>query len=208
MLIAGAGGHARELLFEWQQLSDEPLCFFDDTPGAKDSLYNSFKILHTLDEVRALFNKDNRFIIGVGKPTLRSSLCDKLETIGGRLSSLISKSSVIGSNGIQLEEGLNVMSGAILTTDIHIGKGTLIHIHSSIHHNCRVGEFCELSPGCRLLGGVQVGDFVSIGTGAILLPGIKVGSHVIIGAGSVVTKNVVTGQKVIGNPAKPLTPKQ
>lgn len=208
MLIAGAGGHARELLFEWQQLSDEPVYFFDDIPGAKDFMYERFNILHTLEEVRDLFKKDNRFIIGVGKPELRAALGNKLEEAGGNLCSIISKTSVIGSNGIRLEAGLNIMSGAVLTSDIQIGKGTLIHIHSSIHHDTKVGEFCELSPGCRLLGGVQVGDFVSIGTGAVVLPGVKVGSHVVIGAGSIVTKNIAVGQKVIGNPAKPLTPKQ
>jgi len=208
MLIAGAGGHARELLFEWEQLNKEPVSFFDDTPHAKDFLYDHFAIIHSQDAAAELFKTDKRFILGVGKPALRAALCEKLEKAGGTLTSLISTSALMGDRGIILGEGLNIMSGVVLTTDIQIGKGSLIHIHVSIHHDCHVGEFCELSPGCRLLGGVQVGSYVSIGTGAIIMPGIQIGNHAIIGAGSVVTKNVGPGQRVVGNPAKPLTPKQ
>jgi sugar O-acyltransferase (sialic acid O-acetyltransferase NeuD family) len=208
MLIAGAGGHARELLFEWQQTSQESVSFFDDTKNAKDFLYDQFNIIHSTNAAADLFKTDKRFILGIGKPALRAALCEKLEKAGGELTSLISRSALTGTRGIKLGEGLNIMSGAVLTADIQIGKGTLIHIHVSIHHDCHVGEFCELSPGCRLLGGVQVGSFVSIGTGAVILPGIKIGNHAIIGAGSVVTKNVGPGLRVIGNPAKPLSPKQ
>lgn len=202
MLIAGAGGHAREILFEWQQISPEPVFFYDDTGNAADQLFDQFGILHDHSEAAALFLQDPRFIIGVGNPSLRSAICEKLEAAGGKVTSLVSKNAVIGQREVMLGEGLNIMSGAVLTTGIHIGKGTLIHIHTSVHHDCRIGEFCEISPGCRILGKVVMGDRVSVGSAAVILPGIQIGSDAVIGAGAVVTRNVPAGARVKGVPAK------
>jgi sugar O-acyltransferase (sialic acid O-acetyltransferase NeuD family) len=202
MLIAGAGGHARELYFEWQQLTQENVCFFDDTRDAKGLIHDRFMVIQSINEAALLFKGDDRFILGVGKPSLRELLCHKLEEAGGELCSLISATALIGSEGIDLARGLNIMSGAVLTTGIKVGKGSLIHIHVSIHHDCKIGAFCELSPGCRLLGGVELEDRVSIGSGAVVLPGIRIGQDAVIGAGGVVTKNVPAGAVIKGVPAK------
>lgn len=65
-----------------------------------------------------------------------------------------------------------------------------------------MGSFCELSPGCHVLGKVQIGDLSSIGSGAVILPGVTIGAGVVVGAGAVVTKNVPDGAKIKGIPAK------
>lgn len=204
MLIAGAGGHAREILFEWQLISNEPIIFFDDTSISGNQVYGEFPIINTLELAAQVFEKKPAFIIGVGKPSLRNALCLKLEQAGGVATTIISKTAVIGNRNVILGEGLNIMSGVIMTTDIIIGKGVLIHTHTSIHHDCQVGDFSEISPGCRILGKVQLGAFVSVGAGAVILPGIKVGDRAVIGAGAVVNKDVAAGQKVVGVPANPI----
>lgn len=47
----------------------------------------------------------------------------------------------------------------------------------------------------------------AIGSNATILPGITIGEAAMVGAGSVVTKDVPDGATVVGNPAKPLTPR-
>jgi sugar O-acyltransferase (sialic acid O-acetyltransferase NeuD family) len=203
MIIIGAGGHAKEIFNELHSLSlSSDVVFFDNTPGAALTVLGS-PVLHTEAEVRAHFETDSRFIIGVGKPIHRRNLFEQFATWGGKATSVISTSAVLGKFEVQLADGLNIMQGALVTVSVQIGLGTLINAQASIHHDCKVGNFCELSPGCRLLGKVKVGNQVSIGAGAIVLPGVSIADNAVVGAGAVVTKNVEAGMLMIGIPARP-----
>jgi sugar O-acyltransferase (sialic acid O-acetyltransferase NeuD family) len=204
MVIAGAGGHAVEILsvFEENNFPND-IYFFDDMnskPGSK--LFNRFNILTSISEVQEIFKNDPDFVIGVGKPAVRKLLQDKLSNAGGRLQSVISAKADIGKYGVELGEGLNIMSGAVITARTLIGKGSLIHIHCSVHHDTVIGDYCELSPGCRILGGARIGAYTSVGAGAVILPGIQVGEYAVIGAGAVVTKNVADRTTAFGVPAQ------
>lgn len=204
MIIAGAGGHAIEILSVLSESDFQgEIYFFNDinsSPGT--SLFNKYKVLTTIDEVKDIFKSDPSFVIGVGKPKARKTLSDKLSGAGGELQSVISPSAKLGKHEVILDRGLNIMTGAVITNRARIGEGSLVHIHCSIHHDVEIGAYCELSPGCRILGGATIGSYVSVGAGAIVLPGIMVGDHAVIGAGAVVTKNVAASETVVGVPAK------
>jgi sugar O-acyltransferase (sialic acid O-acetyltransferase NeuD family) len=204
MIIAGAGGHAIEIsgILEENNFQGD-IHFFDDVKGVPGSkLFDQFNILISIKEAQQIFKSDPDFVIGVGKPAVRKIVHDKLIQAGGRLQSVNSCKASIGKQQVELGEGLNIMTGAVITARSIIGKGSLIHVHCSIHHDTIIGEYCELSPGCRILGNVRIGSYTSVGSGAVILPGIHVGDHAVIGAGAVVTKNVASGITVIGVPAQ------
>jgi sugar O-acyltransferase (sialic acid O-acetyltransferase NeuD family) len=204
MIVIGAGGHAKEVagvLKESVQLKN--LFFYDDvTENILPLVWNEFKVLRNAEEASRELKIDPRFVLGIGSPKLRHQLTVKFESLGGILTSSISPYARIGTHGVILGTGLNIMTNAVITEDIAIGKGTLIHIQSSLHHDSTVGEFCELLPGCHVLGKVSIGNFTSIGSGAVILPKIKIGNNVVVGAGAVVTKNLPDGVTVKGIPAK------
>jgi sugar O-acyltransferase (sialic acid O-acetyltransferase NeuD family) len=204
MIIAGAGGHAREIagiLAERNETGD--LFFFDDfATSLVPPIWGKFPVVQRAEEAKKIIAGDPRFIIGVGKPALRKKMYDKFIAWGGKPYSIISPHAQLGTFNVAIGEGQNIMTGAVLTQDIEIGTGCLIHIHVSIHHDCRVGDFCELSPGCRLLGKAKLGNLVSIGSGAVILPGISIGDEAVIGAGAVVTKDIAPGITVKGVPAR------
>ncbi len=204
MIVAGAGGHAKEIAGIFNDLNQiERVFFFDDkTLNGDEFIFNRFEIIKTDERVKAEFQNDARFVLGVGNPNVRRALAEKLSALGGILTSVISPFSRIGSFSVTLGEGLNIMTGAVITQQVIIGKGCLINCNAIIHHDCRIGDFCELSPGCILLGKVTVGDFSIIGAGAVVLPGVKIGNNAIIGAGAVVTKNVEENATVVGVPAR------
>jgi sugar O-acyltransferase (sialic acid O-acetyltransferase NeuD family) len=202
MVIAGAGGHAEEIVTElyWRGYKG-PLYFFDNTPGAKATLFD-LPVLHNEAAVRKALVTDNNFVIAVGKPAIRELMYNQFISWGASPYSLLSAHAIIGQYNILLGEGLNIMAGALITASVKIGTGTLVNSQASVHHNCVVGNFCELSPGCKILGKVTIGNNTTIGSNAVLLAGITIGCNVVIGAGSVVTKNVPDGAVVKGVPGR------
>ena len=167
-----------------------------------DIVGGRYPIIHSLEEAKRLFLKNNNFVLGVGKPLLRKKLSENLISVGGDLCSIISPFAQIGTVAVNIGIGVNIMTNAVITQNLTIGTGALIHVHCSVHHDTVIGDFSELSPGCRILGAASIGAFVSVGAGAIVLPGIKIEDHVIVGAGAVVTKHVKKGRTVMGVPAR------
>lgn len=204
MVIIGAGGHAKEVLGILAECGQEKdVCFFDNVSvSSPDMLFTLFPIIKSEPEIKAILRKAPEFILGIGKPAMRKKLAEEFRMWGGRLVSAVSPFARIGKYNVSLGDGLNIMTGAIITQDVVIGEGTLVHMNATIHHDCRVGSFCELSPGCHILGKAQIGDLSSIGSGAVVLPGVTIGAGVVVGAGAVVTKNVPDGAKIKGIPAK------
>ena len=204
MLIIGAGGHAKELLgiFHELNLMENLFCFDDVNKHMDNMLLGISPILKNEEEVKRLFRKDNNFVLGIGNPKLRYMLAQKFMRLGGRLTSIFSPDAKIGKLNVFLGEGLNVMAGAVITQNISLGVGTLVNASTTVHHDCRIGDYCELSPGCHLLGNVKMGARTFVGAGAVILPNVVIGSDVVIGAGAVVTKDIVNGMMVKGVPAK------
>ena len=89
-----------------------------------------------------------------------------------------------------------------------VGARTLLMKHVHIGHDAVIGDDCELAPGTVIGGHVKLGDSVRVGVNACVRPFINVGTGARIGAGAVVVKDVEPGAVVVGNPARPLPPKE
>ena len=200
MVIAGAGGHALEVLdvlFSLNFLIDE-VVFYDDY--SKETKFLGRKVLKTEKELKQYFIKDNRFCLGVGNPQLRKKLFDLMKANGGKHYSIISPFAVVSKSC--KNNGADIMANCFVSARTSLGLGTLINTASNIHHDVVIGEFDEISPSSVLLGNVIVKSFCSIGANSTILPKLEISDSVIIGAGSVVTNNVTRNQIVKGIPAK------
>jgi sugar O-acyltransferase (sialic acid O-acetyltransferase NeuD family) len=204
MIIVGAGGHAKEILgiLATQKKTKNVFLYDDVTENLPAALFKQFFILRNEKAAKAKLKDDPRFILGIGNPKFRYQLAEKFKTWGGTLTSIVSPTASIGKFNIKFGEGLNIMPQAVITEEVSIGTGTLVHIQASIHHDCIIGEYCEILPGSHILGNVIIGDYTSVGSGAVVLPKLTIGSGVTIGAGAVVTKNVASGLTVKGAPAR------
>jgi sugar O-acyltransferase (sialic acid O-acetyltransferase NeuD family) len=205
MIIFGAKGFAKEVLEVCLEKEDrDNIVFYDDvSTDLPDKLYNKFKIMRTLEEVEKYFKDiDNSFVLGIGGPALREMAWKKFTSIGGQPSSMISSSSRIGSFGVELGEGVNVMLNSVITNDVRIGKGVLINQISSIGHDVDIEDFVEVCPGVVISGRTKIGEFTFLGSNCTILPNISIGSNVIVGAGSVINRDIPNGCTVVGVPGK------
>jgi sugar O-acyltransferase (sialic acid O-acetyltransferase NeuD family) len=206
MMIVGAGGFARELLDVCiEAMSFHSLVFFDNVhQEGPHTLYSKYPILHSDAEAQRYFEQDVRFILGLGNPAHRKNLCEKMETLGGKATSVFSPKAVLGQHELFIDEGTNILHFASVANGSVVGKGCLIYHHAQITHDCKLGDFCEISPGAILLGGCSLGDGVQVGAHATILPGVHVGRCAVVGAGAVVTADVPENTCVVGVPARPL----
>lgn len=205
MLIVGAKGFAKEVLEIVHQLKQlGNLAFYDDiNDDVPEKLFGQFPVMRTTQEASVYFkNVDNQFTIGIGNPVLRKKLYDKFTSLGGKFTSTISPLAAIGSYDVQIGIGSNILSGSVFSNSNIIGKGCIIYYNSIITHDCKIGDFVEISPSVTLLGRCQIGSYTQIGSNATILPDIKIGKNVIIGAGSVVTKDIPDNCVAAGIPAK------
>jgi sugar O-acyltransferase (sialic acid O-acetyltransferase NeuD family) len=205
MIIVGAKGFAKELLEVCHQLGrTENLVFFDNVSSdLPEHLFGQFPILRSESEVKAHFeNYSKDFALGLGNPKLREKLAQQFFVWGGRLETLISPKASVGSFNNNIEAGVCVMTGSVLTNDIHIQKGVLINLNCTIGHDVTIGMFSEICPGVHVSGHVNIGKNCFIGTGAVILPGLTIGNYATVAAGAVVTKSIEEYQTVKGVPAR------
>lgn len=205
MLVVGAKGFAKEVLEILKQTSNlQDVVFYDDiNDDTEDLLFGEFPILKSTEAVSHRFSANkNTFTIGVGKPLLRYKLYKKFTQLGGIYMSTISPTSQIGSYGVKIGSGCNILPNSILSNSVTIGVGCLIYYNVMVTHDCVVDDFVELSPNAILLGNVYIGSFTQIGANSTILPNVKIGRNVVIGAGSIVTKDIPDNWLAYGVPAK------
>jgi sugar O-acyltransferase (sialic acid O-acetyltransferase NeuD family) len=206
MVIIGAKGFAKEVLeVIWQNRTFDEIAFFDNvSTDIHDLLYDRFRVLKNLEETIDYFKEKNdyRFTIGMGNPVNRYKMYQNFSEIGGVFTSTISPYARIGHFDNKIEEGCNIMTGVVITNSVEIRKGVLINLNCTIGHDCRIGEFVEMSPGTHISGQCTIGRFTVFGTNATVLPKVTIGENVIVGAGAVVTKDVPSNSLIVGLPGK------
>lgn len=201
MIVAGAGGHAFELLdILISEGKTDNLVFFDEI-NPRNLFQKKFPIIHSDEDVKAHFQQDPFFILGTGNPEVRHQFYHRFKNLGGELTSVKGKGIAFSNFSTGTEEA-DIFNLCFIGANTQIGKGCLINTGAQIHHEVKIGDFTEINPGAVLLGKVEVGSFSSIGANATILPKVKIGNNVIVGAGTVVTKDILDDVTVVGVPGK------
>lgn len=204
MVVAGAGGFAKQLIEAIPQHEHERLLFFDHDIKKKE-IFGKFKVIHSIKDVKKHFTEvDNRFCLGTGIPNIRLKMHELLIKIGGKLSSVVSEKVHISQFVNEIGEGVSILQGVVIEGDVTINDGALINLGASVAHGSTIGSFTELSPACHISGDCTIGSNCRLGTGAIVIPNITIGDNVTIGAGAVVTKNYGNNLVLVGVPALPV----
>lgn len=203
IVIAGAGGHGRELLWIARAcgIGDAVEGFVDE--GSPDR--------RALDRIEALGSRllgtpadvvgVDRYIAALGACAVRRAVTERLDGLGWTAVKLVHPDALVGPQ-VRLGDGTVIFPRCLVTTNVEIGAHTHLNAGVVVQHDSTLGEFVTLSPGVYVNGDVTIGDDVFVGTGAIITRGVSIGNGARIGAGAVVLNDVAPGALVVGAPAR------
>lgn len=200
LVMIGAGGHAA-VLAELLLAQGKALIAVvsPDSIKANSPLAALKKIDNDNDALSAYPPHEVDLVNGIGSipgNNTRFNVFNFFKTQGYYFPPVISSNAML-SKYLELEEGVQVMMGALIQTNVKIKKNSIINTGAIIEHDCIIGEHNHIAPGAVLCGGVVSENNVHIGTGAVIIQGLHIQQHAVIGAGTTVARNVSAEQKLI-----------
>ena len=107
---------------------------------------------------------------GVGNPATRERLLAKAGAVGFDFCTLIHPGIQL-SDSVTIGSGTVICPGAILTTNITLGRHVQINLNCTVGHDARLDDFVTLAPGVHVSGWVHVERGAYLGTGATVVNG-------------------------------------
>lgn len=204
LIIIGAGGHAKVVLDACLAAGHRVLGLADADPARHGAEVLRIPVTGGDDWVRTFPAAEVMLVNGIGSvsdSSLRARVQATFATLGYRFATIIHPAAVIGGE-VELDDGVQVMAGAVIQPGCRLGLGTIVNTRAAIDHDCRIGAQVHIAPGAVLAGDVIIGDGAHVGAGASVIQGIRIGAGAVIGAGAAVVRDVAPGMLALGVPAR------
>lgn len=200
LIIIGASGFGKEVLWLAQRLGRNVIGFLDDTPEKQNTDVLDFPVIGKIDQFVKFNNVE--FVIAIGSPRGRELIVKRMsESNQPKFTTLIDPTAIMGKN-IKIGEGSIICAGAILTVDIFVGNHVIVNLNSTIGHDVAIEDFVTIAPNVSISGNVILANKVEVGTNAAIKEKIRVGCGAVVGMGSVITRDIEENKVVVGNPAR------
>lgn len=186
--IIGAGGHAREV----QSQMGTNLPMFVDDEFANDYILPISKIDFNEFEI----------MIAISDPISRKKIVENLPDNTKFFSFIHPTALLLDKETIKIGEGSFIGAYSILTTNISLGKHSLLNRGNQIGHDCIIGDYLSMMPGSIISGNCDIGDLFYCGSNSTIKEKIKIYDHIKIGMNCCVTKNLINSGTYVGVPAK------
>jgi sugar O-acyltransferase (sialic acid O-acetyltransferase NeuD family) len=187
LALFGNGGHAREVA---AQLNKEVTFFVDDEFSNESAKpISDFKPENYL------------MMVAVANSKEREKIVKRLPS-NTKYFTFVHPTVLSMDNNIEIGEGSFIGAYSILTTNIKIGKHSILNRGNQIGHDSIIGDYFSAMPGAIVSGNVILGENVYMGTNSSIKEKIQVCSNVTIGSNATVIKNIIIGGTYVGVPVK------
>ncbi len=205
LVIIGAGGFGREVAWLVDEINcDEPtwelLGFVDDYSSGVT--VEGFDVLGGLEKLLSIRPRPN-VVCAIGDPVVRRAVVERYAEHGFEFITLMHPT-VRSSRFVEIGPGSVVCAGSILTTNVRIGRHSILNLNCKVGHDSVLGAFSSLMPATNIAGEVRVGDGCYFGLNAAVINQVSIGDWTTIGAGAVVVNDIPSHVVAVGVPAKPI----
>lgn len=202
LAIYGAGGLGKEIFDTAISRSSEKyemIVFIDDNEKIHD-FYGS--TVYTFERFQDNFNvHECRVIIGVGEPSTRALLYEKIMNSGYCITSVIHSSAIISSTS-KIGNGTYIGPLSFISSDASVGHNIIIQPNAMIGHDVNIGDSSVIGPNSAIAGACNIGSRSYIGMNACVEQKRAIGDDVIIGMSSCVTRDIPSEVIAMGYPAR------
>ena len=187
LALYGYGGHAMEVAAQ----IDQPITFFVDDKY----LTEETKPISEFDPTEYLI------MVAVADSKDRFDMIQRLpkET---QFFTFIHPTALILSDNVQVGVGSFIGANSILTTNIKLGRHTILNRGNQIGHDSEIGDYFSAMPGAIVSGNVKIYDCVYMGTNSSIKEKLSIHSLSTIGMNSCVVKHIEESGVYVGVPAK------
>lgn len=189
--LIGAGGSSAEV--KAQIGNFDMMCFVDDEYYIPNS-----KNIRPMSELDV---NEYEILVCMGSSIDRERIVNSLPT-NTRFFTFIHPSVLIMENNVTIGEGSFVGAYSVLTTNIKIGKHSILSRACHIGHDVITGDYLSMMPGSVVSGNCNIGNRVYIGTNSSIREKLNICDDVILGLNSGVVKSINEPGIYGGTPAK------
>lgn len=208
LVLVGAGGCMRELIWQIQELNKAcptwNVTGFVDFCKPKEDVYVGNQYIPYLgtDEILVDSDKEVNVAICVGAPRMRKKIALKYQQNPNiKFPNLVLGNTCICGD-VKMGQGCIISMDARISTNVELGNFVFMNIGAMVCHDGCIGSYVTLAPDVKLAGSVTIGDGCEIGLGTKIIQGINITENVIIGAGAVVVRDITEPCTAVGVPAK------
>ncbi|MBV6624180.1 MAG: acetyltransferase [Rivularia sp. (in: Bacteria)] len=187
--LYGCGGHAKVILDIFDQQGKSIKALIDDNPPSTANQIHGVPIYRASEALSNISIENSKWIIAIGNNRVRKQIALKFENQGYSFTTAIHPSAKIAL-GVEISPGTVVMANSVINTDTKIGTHAIINTGSLIDHDCHIGDYTHISPGCTLCGHVKVGKNVLLGANTTVSPCLEIGNEMNCQPGSIITKSL------------------
>ena len=192
--IYGYGGHAREVALQMQNFiidQDINLEFYVDD-----------KYVNQNTKPISKFNPEkSSMMVAVADPLIREKMINKLSRDTIYFTFIHPTAILLDKESINIGEGSFIGAFSILTTNVILGKHSILNRANQIGHDTIIDDYLSMMPGSIVSGNVRAGKRLYMGTNSSIREKINICDDVIIGLNAGVVKSINNPGIYVGLPA-------
>lgn len=190
--IFGYGGHAREVYWSLSLMERLGCKFFLD-----NKYYQHGENILPISEFDP---NEYKMIVAVADPKFRQNIVESLPS-ETKYFTFIHPTAQILAPDVMIGEGSFIGVNCIITTNVTIGKHSILNRGNQIGHDTKIGDYFSAMPGAIVSGNVSIGDNCYMGTNSSVIEKLSVIDNVKIGANATVIENINEAGTYVGVPA-------